>query len=94
LGLFANLPIDEERITLPHGGTLLLFTDGLNEAPNPEGLEFGDEGHLPESLASGRHKRAQDICQHLWGDVQAFGRGLPQGDDFTTVVIKRHKARP
>lgn len=93
LGLFPNLPIDEERITIPHGGTLLLFTDGLNEAPNPEGLEFGDDGRLSASLASGRHKRAQGICEHLWGDVQAFGQGLPQGDDFTTVIIKRHPAR-
>ena len=93
LGLFVNPPIDEERITVPPGGTLLLFTDGLNEAPNPEGLEFGDDGRLSASLAAGRHKRAQGICEHLWEDVQVFGQGLPQGDDFTTVVIKRHKAR-
>lgn len=93
LGLFVNLPIDEERITIPHGGTLLLFTDGLNEAPNPDGFEFGDDGRLSASLARGRHKRAQGICEHLWEDVQVFGQGLPQGDDFTTVVIKRHEAR-
>src|SRR6185503_9607533 len=31
LGLFGNLPIDEERITIPASGTMLLFTDGLNE---------------------------------------------------------------
>ena len=93
LGLFGNLPIDEERITIPSGGTLLLFTDGLNEATNLDGLEFGDNGYLIDSLASGRHKRAQRICEHLWDHVQVFGQGLPQGDDFTTVVIKRHLAK-
>jgi phosphoserine phosphatase RsbU/P len=94
LGLFGNLPIDEERITLSPGGILLLFTDGLNEASNLEGVEFGDDGHLSDSLASGRHKRAQRICEHLWDDVQVFGQGLPQGDDFTAVIIKRHKRLP
>jgi len=90
LGLFGNLPIDEERIAIPAGGTLLLCTDGLNEASNVDGIAFGDEGRLANSLVSARHKRAQRICEHLWDDIQAFGEGLPQGDDFTAVVIKRH----
>ena len=89
LGLFGNLPIDEERITIPSGGAMLLFTDGLNEASNIDGAEFGENGQLEESLSAARHKRAQLICEHLWNDVLAFGKGLPQGDDFTTVVIKR-----
>ncbi|HXD09130.1 MAG TPA: SpoIIE family protein phosphatase [Anaerolineales bacterium] len=90
LGLFGNLPIDEERIAIPPGGTLLLFTDGLDEASNADGIAFGDDGRLSNSLASARHKRAQRICEHLWDDIQAFGGGLPQRDDFTAVVIKRH----
>jgi len=93
LGLFGNLPIDEERITIPASGTMLLFTDGLNEVSNSEGVEFGDNDYLFESLASGRHKRAQLICEHLWDDIQVFGQGQPQGDDFTAVVIKRHAAK-
>ena len=93
LGLFGNLPIDEERITIPYRGTMLLFTDGLNEVSNSEGIEFGDNGYLFESLASGRHKRAQRICEHLWNDIQLFGQGQPQADDFTAVVIKRHVAK-
>lgn len=92
LGLFGNLPIDEERITIPSGGALLLFTDGLNEAINKEEIDFGDH-ELVESFSSGRHKRAQRICELLWDDVQAYSRGLPQGDDFTAVVIKRLAAK-
>jgi len=92
LGLFGNLPIDEERITIPSGGALLLFTDGLNEAINEDEIDFGDNG-LIESFSSGQHKRAQHICEHLWNDVQAYSRGLPQGDDFTAVVIKRHPTK-
>lgn len=88
LGLFGNLPIDEERITIPPGGMFLLITDGLNEASNLEGDDFGDDG-VAQSFIAGRHKRAQQICEHLWEDIQAFGKGLPQGDDLTAVVIKR-----
>lgn len=89
LGLFANPPIDEERITIPYGGTLLLITDGLNEASNLEGRDFGDDG-VAKSLAAGRHKKAQLVCEHLRDDIQIFSKGLAQGDDLTTVVIKRH----
>ena len=90
LGLFGNLPIDEERITIPPGGTLLLFTDGLNEASDMDGFDFGTEA-LALSLATGRHKRAQHICEHLWDAIQAYRQGVPQDqdDDFTAVVIKR-----
>jgi phosphoserine phosphatase RsbU/P len=88
LGLFGNLPIDEERITIPPGGTLLLFTDGLNEACDIDEIEFGYEA-LAVSLSSSRHKRAQRICEHLWDIIHDYGQGMPQGDDFTAVVIKR-----
>jgi sigma-B regulation protein RsbU (phosphoserine phosphatase) len=92
LGLFGNLPIDEERITIPSGGTLLLFSDGLNESSNAQGVDFGNEG-LAVSLSSARHKRAQRICEHLWNEIHAFSRELPQGDDFTAVVIRRLKTK-
>jgi serine phosphatase RsbU (regulator of sigma subunit) len=88
LGLFGNLPIDEEWITIPPGGTLLLFTDGLNEACDIEEIEFGYEA-LAVSLSSSRHKRAQRICEHLWDIIHDYGQGMPQDDDFTAVVIKR-----
>jgi len=89
LGLFGNLPIDEERITIPPGGTLLLFTDELMEASNAEGIPFGDDGRLEASLSAARHKKAQRICEHLWNDILAYEEGLPQNDDFTAVVVKR-----
>jgi len=88
IGLFGNLPIDEERITIPPGGMFLLITDGLNEASNLDGMDFGDDG-VARSFIAGRNKRAQLICEHLRDDIQAFSKGLPQGDDLTTVVIKR-----
>jgi phosphoserine phosphatase RsbU/P len=88
LGLFDNLPIDEQRVHLPPGGTLLLYSDGVSETKNVEGTDFAPD-LLYRSMADNRTRSAREICKQLWLDVQAHGRGLPQQDDFTSVVVKR-----
>ena len=41
------------------------------------------------TMAANRTRPAREICKQLWLDVQAHGHGLPQQDDFTSVVVKR-----
>lgn len=88
LGLFEDLPIDEQHIQLPSGGTLLLYSDGVSETVNVQGIQFGPDS-LYHTMEDNRTRPAQEICQQLWRDVQVHGDTLPQQDDFTTVVIKR-----
>ncbi len=88
LGLFDSLPIDEQRLYLPPGGTLLLYSDGVSETKDILGNDFAPE-FLYQSMAANRTRPALEICEQLWLDVQAHGRGLPQQDDFTSVVMKR-----
>lgn len=88
LGLFDNLPIDEQHIQVPPGGTLLLYSDGVSETTDIQGTDFGPDS-LYQTMAANRTRPAQEICEQLWQDVQAHGEGLPQQDDFTTVVVKR-----
>lgn len=88
LGLFDDLPIDEQHIQIPPGGILLLYSDGVNETADLRGMEFGVE-LIGQSISANRTKSAQKICGQLWQKVQAHGAGIPQQDDFTTVVIKR-----
>jgi serine phosphatase RsbU (regulator of sigma subunit) len=88
LGLFDDLPIDEQCIHLPPGGTLLLYSDGVTETMDARGAEFGLDS-LYRSMAANRTRPAQGICAQLWQDIQAHGGDLPQQDDFTTVVVKR-----
>jgi serine phosphatase RsbU (regulator of sigma subunit) len=88
LGIFDNLPIDEQHIQLAPGGTLMLYSDGVSEPEDLQGRDFGME-LLSRSVISHRMSSAQQICEHLWQDVKLFGVGLPQQDDFTAVVIKR-----
>ena len=90
LGLFDDLPIDEQHIHIPPGGLLLLYSDGVNETANLQGIDFGVES-IGQSISTDRMKSAQEICEQLWQNVQAHGVGIPQQDDFTTVVIKREQ---
>jgi len=88
LGLFDDLPIDEQHICMPPGGTLLLFSDGVSETKDIHGNDFAPD-LLYLSMAANRTRPALEICKQLWLDVQAHGHGLPQQDDFTAVVVKR-----
>jgi len=88
LGLFDTLPIDEQNIHLPKGSTLLLFSDGVSETQNSEGMDFGEK-NIHETLSASCTLSAQGICDALWTRVKEHGKNLPQQDDFTSVIIKR-----
>jgi phosphoserine phosphatase RsbU/P len=90
VGLFDDPSFDEQCIQLPPGGTLLLYSDGVTETMDLQGGEFGLD-HLYRSMADNRTQSAQEICGQLWKDVQVHGAGLPQQDDFTTLIVKRSK---
>ncbi|GAP15665.1 serine phosphatase RsbU, regulator of sigma subunit [Longilinea arvoryzae] len=88
LGIFEEIQIDQQMVQLPEGGLALLYSDGLTEALNPDGQEFGLAA-VKQSLISSRRERGNVICERLWNAVQAHSGEKPHQDDFTTIVIKR-----
>lgn len=88
LGLFEDMVLDEQRITIPAGGMILMYSDGLSEASDTQGDEFGYQ-RLYGVLSQHRDQPAQAICEQLWQAVQTHNSYSPPQDDFTTVVIKR-----
>jgi sigma-B regulation protein RsbU (phosphoserine phosphatase) len=88
LGLFEDIELDEQEFTIPPGGMVLLFSDGLSEASDSQGDEFGDQ-RLAEVLSEHQGKTAQALCEQLWLAVQTHSGDSTLQDDFTTVVIKR-----
>jgi serine phosphatase RsbU (regulator of sigma subunit) len=88
LGVFEDVQIDHQQLTLPQGGMMLLYSDGLNEAADPQGREFGFQ-QVKQELLNNRHHTAGIICQKLWQAVQSHSGEIQNQDDFTTVVIKR-----
>ncbi len=89
LGLFEDLFIDEECLTIPSGGMALLYSDGLTEAADLNGQQFG-LARLQKACTAAQAAPAQDICQQLWLAVQSHSNDLPHQDDFTAVIIKRN----
>jgi len=70
------------------GDLLLLYTDGLTEALNAEGSEFGVErlsGELLESAGTGVEK----TLQHLASSVLDFAGKQPQHDDITLIALQK-----
>lgn len=89
LGIFDRLQIDHQQFTIPEGGLILLFSDGLYEAFNPSGDVFGIE-RVKDLLVAFRADKAKTICDRLWTAVQEFSEEIPHQDDFTTVIVKRY----
>jgi sigma-B regulation protein RsbU (phosphoserine phosphatase) len=76
------------EFTMESGDCLLLYTDGVNEAVNAEGDEFGMAA-LTETFRQAAPGGAATVVESLMAAVQAFSGTQPQHDDITLVVIEK-----
>lgn len=79
----------EASLRLAPGDQLLLYTDGVTEAFDPDEQEYGDQ-RLEQALraALAANSSPEQIAAHLLADVHAFERGAPQADDITCVALR------
>ena len=87
LGFDPGAEYGEGRETLAAGDILLAFTDGLTEALNESGEEFGD-ARAAGLLVGNRHLGASDLQRLLSAELEAFCGRAPQYDDVTIVVAR------
>jgi phosphoserine phosphatase RsbU/P len=87
LGMFRNTRYYEYYLTLAPGDLLVLYTDGLTEAVNPEGEEFGRD-RLEKSVRDASQLPARELIQTVQRDVLAWTDGKGATDDVTYFVIK------
>ena len=87
IGLVEEPGISSEIITLAAGDTLLLYTDGITEATNAPGEEFGSErlAALVQQEADSSSKRLVEALRH---GLQEFTGGKPLADDATIVECR------
>jgi len=88
LGLLPGAKYREGGSTLEPGDALLIYTDGITEAVNPEDEEFGEE-RLVDAAARHRHLPLREMAAGLERDLDAFARGVPFHDDRTLVIVRR-----
>jgi serine phosphatase RsbU (regulator of sigma subunit) len=91
IGMFEQLLLDENSISLSIGGTLLVFTDGLTDCRDPHGQSFGYE-RVQSTLAGLAGQSGQQVCDSLRAALTDFQSGSTQDDDVTMVAI--HSSPP
>ena len=84
LGLFEEWHYEIEEVKLAPGDTLVLYTDGVTEATNADGEEFG-EARLIKVLSSDSDLHTAQILESVVAAVRSFSPGEQQ-DDITLVV--------
>jgi phosphoserine phosphatase RsbU/P len=86
LGVFPDTGYDEAELPLAAGDRLLLYTDGITEARDGSGEEFGDE-RLAALLAEHRALDANTLHQTILDRVTAFATDGFQ-DDATLIAVE------
>jgi sigma-B regulation protein RsbU (phosphoserine phosphatase) len=87
LGSFAGSTYDEITIELQTGDVFVFCSDGIFEAFNEAGQEFGAGGVI-EAVERTHASSAKDIVAAVFGAMQAFRGDAEQTDDQTVVVVK------
>jgi phosphoserine phosphatase RsbU/P len=87
LGMFRDTRYYEYYISLEPGQLIVLYTDGVTEAANPEGEEYGRE-RLAAAVLKARDLTAREIISNIHRDVIDWTRGTGATDDITFFVIK------
>lgn len=85
--MFDAVIADGRRAFAP-GEVLVLYTDGLTEAPNADDREFGG-ARLADALRAGQAGGARQINDGILAAVEKFAGERGLRDDYTLVTIKR-----
>jgi serine phosphatase RsbU (regulator of sigma subunit) len=86
LGLFEGLSVDERELQLLPGDLLVLFSDGVTDALNSDGDQFGVE-RVKRIIQDKANLGAQAVCDTLFNEVLYFQGRASQFDDITVQVI-------
>ena len=85
LGIFPDNQYEQSEISLVSGDRLLFYTDGITEARNPDGDEYGEDRLAAAALAV-RTGGAEAIKEAVLADVNTFTTGKFE-DDATLIVV-------
>ncbi len=87
LGFEPGLEFERTELKLQTGDALVLYSDGVTEAFNPQEDLYGD-GRLLADTAAFNGQSAPDITANLLRKVRAFANGAAQSDDIAILALK------
>ncbi len=87
VGLFEMAPYSVDTVQLKPGDTMVFYSDGVTEAHNVAGEEFG-EARLVDVMQRYTRGSAEVVLEQIIGAVREFAHGAEQYDDVTALVVK------
>ncbi len=90
LGIVPDFPFGQHTVTIAPGDTVILYTDGVTEAMNGSGEQFGIE-RLQQVFAASPPADSQDASRAIFDAVSFFAGDTPQSDDLTCLTLQRRQ---
>ncbi len=87
IGIVEEYPYEADKRLIEPGETVVVVTDGVDEAMNPEGDLYGKE--RIEQFIKDSTPKADELGRTLLADVRLHANGRPQNDDITIMTIGR-----
>jgi sigma-B regulation protein RsbU (phosphoserine phosphatase) len=87
MGIMQDVSYEETKFQLHPMDTLVIYTDGVTEARNPAGEEFGLE-RLTNAVKKCWNVSAEEMMRRIEDELKLFCGDAPQHDDSTLVVVK------
>jgi serine phosphatase RsbU (regulator of sigma subunit) len=87
LGLFESVSYESGAFRLDKGDILVVYSDGLTDAENPQAEMFGEE-RLLRIIRQEAPSGSQAMEQRFLKAIEEFTQGMPQTDDITFVVVE------
>jgi len=87
VGLFPHATYEQEEVRLHAGDLLAVYSDGVSEALNPAGDEYGDS-RIQDVISPNWLEPSDAVLQLLLRSVHAFAQDAPQNDDVTALIVR------
>jgi len=87
LGLLSIATYEFDAVSLQPGDLVVVCSDGVTEARNRAGDEFGRD-RLVEAMRGRHGARPEAALEHLMGAVKSFSEGTAQADDVTALILR------
>jgi sigma-B regulation protein RsbU (phosphoserine phosphatase) len=87
LGIQQEFDLTELEIAIYPGDVLVLYSDGITEATNPQGQQFGRE-RMQMILQLSFDQEPEELLNQIIQGVDEFGQNAPHSDDITLIILK------
>jgi sigma-B regulation protein RsbU (phosphoserine phosphatase) len=93
LGAFDGVRFEEGQTALVEGDLLVVFSDGISEAQNATGEEYGEQ-RLADLAVARRDETVENIRRDIFNEIDRWTGQADRGDDQTLVILKAVNREP